>query len=247
VFGATGGQSVNTTDSSVIQTDFSQSGLSAIDADEGVDPVAEADVYMAYGRDAQAEEILLDALKTDPSRLAIYLKLLEIYAQRKSLKQFETTATDLYSRTGGDGTEWTKAAELGRKIDPENPLYRATAGESGVVSASRPAESKGGDGGASTAALGGAAGVAAAAALGAGNSVKQDSTTSTDGEMIDLDFGTNGSGADVGNTAVAPVGSNSSDLKDTWAMPGDLGEVSRVLDGGFNEDVSDGVNAAAKP
>lgn len=126
VFGATGGQSVNTGESSVLHTDFSQSGLSAIDTDEGVDPVAEADVYMAYGRDAQAEEILLDALKTDAARMAIYLKLLEIYAQRKNLKAFENTATDLYSRTGGEGGDWEKAAEMGRRLDPDNPLYRAS-------------------------------------------------------------------------------------------------------------------------
>ena len=47
-----------------------------------VDPIAEADVYMAYGRDAQAEEILKDALKKDPQRQEIYLKLLEIHAQQ---------------------------------------------------------------------------------------------------------------------------------------------------------------------
>ncbi|WP_018992173.1 FimV/HubP family polar landmark protein [Aromatoleum toluclasticum] len=134
VFGATGGQSVNTGESSLLHTDFSQSGLSAIDTDEGVDPVAEADVYMAYGRDAQAEEILLDALKTDTTRMAIYVKLLEIYAQRKNLKAFENTATDLYSRTGGDGGDWEKAAEMGRRLDPDNPLYRASAA-SGIPTA----------------------------------------------------------------------------------------------------------------
>ena len=124
VFGSAGGQSVDTGSSSQIQTDFSQSGLSSIDTDEGVDPVAEADVYMAYGRDAQAEEILLDALKTDPGRTGVHLKLLEIYAQRKNLKQFETTATELYSLTGGNGPDWEKAAALGRKVDPDSPLYR---------------------------------------------------------------------------------------------------------------------------
>ncbi len=127
VFGSAGGQSVDTGSSSQIQTDFSQSGLSSIDTDEGVDPVAEADVYMAYGRDAQAEEILLDALKTDPGRTGVHLKLLEIYAQRKNLKQFETTATELYSLTGGNGQDWEKAAALGRKVDPDSPLYRIPA------------------------------------------------------------------------------------------------------------------------
>lgn len=132
VFGATGGQSVDTTGSSMA-TDFSQASISAIDADEGVDPVAEADVYMAYGRDAQAEEILLDALKTDPTRTAIHVKLLEIYAGRKNNKQFETLASDLYAQTGGVGGDWEKAAAMGLKLDPANPLFGgATEGKQSV-------------------------------------------------------------------------------------------------------------------
>lgn len=139
VFSSAGGQSVDTGSSSLIQTDFSQSGLSSIDTDEGVDPVAEADVYMAYGRDAQAEEILLDALKTDPGRTGVHLKLLEIYAQRKNLKQFETTATELYSLTGGNGPDWEKAAALGRKFDPDSPLYRVPVPGAAPVAAAAPA------------------------------------------------------------------------------------------------------------
>ena len=122
IFGDNGGQSVDTTASSVIHTDFSQTGLS-IDTNEGVDPVAEADVYMAYGRDSQAEEILNDALKADPKRGAIYVKLLEIYAQRQNLAQFEATASELYARTQGQGRDWDKAVQMGRRLDPTNPLY----------------------------------------------------------------------------------------------------------------------------
>ncbi|MFZ5512559.1 MAG: FimV/HubP family polar landmark protein [Pseudomonadota bacterium] len=131
VFGSTGGQSVDTSVSS-LQTDFSQASISAIDADEGVDPVAEADVYMAYGRDAQAEEILLDALKNDPSRTAIHVKLLEIYAGRKNMKQFETLAGELYAQTGGVGADWEKVATMGLKLDPGNPLYGGKAAEEGA-------------------------------------------------------------------------------------------------------------------
>ncbi|PAS98034.1 MAG: hypothetical protein CGU28_02600 [Candidatus Dactylopiibacterium carminicum] len=129
VFGSAGGQVVDTGGTSLLHTDFSQSGISAIDADEEVDPVAEADVYMAYGRDAQAEEILLDAIKNDPSRAAVYVKLLEIYAQRRSLKQFENVATDLYAQTNGQGDDWAKAAALGARLDPQNPLYKSGQGE----------------------------------------------------------------------------------------------------------------------
>ncbi len=134
VFGSTGGQSVNTGAS--IQTDFSQASLTSLGAEEGVDPVAEADVYMAYGRDAQAEEILLEALKQDPARQAIYLKLLEIYFGRKDARQFESVAKSLRERTGGAGPDWEKAAEMGRALDPDNPLY-AHAG--GMAAAAGPA------------------------------------------------------------------------------------------------------------
>ncbi|MDR2091908.1 MAG: hypothetical protein LBP58_01085 [Azoarcus sp.] len=132
IFGDNGGQSVDTSASSVIHTDFSQTGLS-IDTNEGVDPVAEADVYMAYGRDTQAEEILHDALKADPKRGAIYVKLLEIYVQRQDLEQFRATANELYSRTQGQGRDWEKAAQMGRKLDPDNPLYNNNAGGSEVT------------------------------------------------------------------------------------------------------------------
>ncbi len=122
VFRMTGGQSVDTGNVPPQTGDFSQTGPGTIDTDE-VDPVAEADVYMAYGRDAQAEEILIEALQKDPQRTAIHAKLLEIYANRKSLKQFETLASELYAQTSGVGVEWAKVAALGITLDPHNPLY----------------------------------------------------------------------------------------------------------------------------
>ncbi len=133
VFGAMGGQSVDTGSIALPTGEFSQAGPGSIDTDE-VDPVAEADVYMAYGRDAQAEEILLEALQKDPQRLAIHVKLLEIYGNRRSMKQFETLASELYAQTGGQGPEWAQVAKLGAALDPANPLYsgnEAPAGQRG--------------------------------------------------------------------------------------------------------------------
>ncbi len=122
VFRMTGGQSVDTGNTPPQTGEFSQTGPGTIDTDE-VDPVAEADVYMAYGRDTQAEEILLEALQKDPQRTAIHAKLLEIYAGRRSVKQFETLAGELYGQTGGVGADWAKVAALGLALDPNNPLY----------------------------------------------------------------------------------------------------------------------------
>jgi pilus assembly protein FimV len=129
VFGSTGGGVVNTGDNS-LASDFSREGLGNIDTDE-VDPIAEAEVYLAYGRDAQAEEILKDALKKDSQRQEIYLKLLEIHAQHNKPSAFETVASELYSVSGGQGETWQKAMALGRQLDPSNPLF----GESGATGA----------------------------------------------------------------------------------------------------------------
>src|SRR4029079_12918842 len=98
--------------------------LSQLDAIGDVDPVAEADVYLAYGRDLQAEEILKEAMRSNPDRMAIRTKLLEVYAKRRDTKGFELLATQLYSLTRGQGEDWAKAQELGQQIDPENTLYK---------------------------------------------------------------------------------------------------------------------------
>ena len=123
-FGGTGGQRVDTRDAQNSGQSSMSYSLSQLDAIGDVDPVAEADVYLAYGRDLQAEEILKEALRANPTRLAIRLKLLEVYAKRRDTKGFEQLAVQLYAETRGAGEDWAKAQELGRGIDPDNPLYQ---------------------------------------------------------------------------------------------------------------------------
>jgi pilus assembly protein FimV len=56
--------------------------------------------------------------------MAIRTKLLEVYLKRRDVKGFELLATQVFSLTQGQGEDWAKAQELGRQIDPDNPLYR---------------------------------------------------------------------------------------------------------------------------
>jgi pilus assembly protein FimV len=126
VTGAKAGGLVDTGNSSFL-TDFDKTGPGAIDTDE-VDPVAEADVYIAYGRDAQAEEILKEAMTRDRSRHEISMKLLEIYHARKSAPAFETVARELKEAVGEDSPLWAKAASMGASIDPSNALYGGASG-----------------------------------------------------------------------------------------------------------------------
>jgi pilus assembly protein FimV len=132
-FGASGGQRVDTRDASAGASSSMSYSLSQLDAIGDVDPVAEADVYLAYGRDLQAEEILKEAMRANPERLAIRSKLLEVYAKRRDTKGYELLATQLYSLVKGEGEEWAKAQEQGRQIDPDNALYQPGGKPANVV------------------------------------------------------------------------------------------------------------------
>ena len=123
-FGASGGQQVDTADSHssmASSMSYSPSQLDASDAD----PIAEADVYLAYGHDLQAEGILREAMRLHPERAAIPLKLLEIHATRRDLRAFRALASDVHKMTKGTGPDWACVVELGRELDPGNSLYQA--------------------------------------------------------------------------------------------------------------------------
>ncbi|MBP6501743.1 MAG: fimbrial protein FimV [Rhodoferax sp.] len=122
-FGASGGQRVDTAEAAATGSSMVYSP-SQLDAADDVDPVAEADVYLAYGRDMQAEEILKEALRTHPGRIAVHQKLLDIYAKRRDAQAFETMAKEAFRLAGADSAEWARICEQGQGIDPANPLYR---------------------------------------------------------------------------------------------------------------------------
>ena len=220
VFGASGGQQIDTGAAS-FQSDFSQGGISKIDSEE-IDPIAEADVYMAYGRDAQAEEILREALGKDSSRHAIRAKLLEIYANRKDLKAFETTASELYAATSGQGPEWDKAVSLGLSIDPQNPLYGGAAAQPGTLAA-------------------GDTQVLTQAELAAAASAPMDMATDSGAQAappldFDLDLG-----ASTGEPSSQP--DTASDAVET--APAELAPTTLDFDLGFGDDAAAGAPTAA--
>lgn len=132
LFGTTGGQNVDTTTGTGVPTQITT--MSEASPTE-VDPIAEADVYIAYGREAQAEEILKEALKRQTERQAIRLKLLEIYSGRKDTQAFEALAREMYDMTSGQNEEWAKVATMGSALLPGNPLFASvsSSGHGGPV------------------------------------------------------------------------------------------------------------------
>lgn len=137
LFGTAGGQSVDTSQHSVFGADF-RIGNNTPEANE-VDPIAEADVYIAYGRDVQAEEILREALQQNPERQVIRLKLMEIYNNRQDVEGFRVIAEEMFAQTGGQGAEWQQAAEMGRRLEPGNALYMSVAPDPAGLDTTTPA------------------------------------------------------------------------------------------------------------
>jgi len=95
-----------------------------VQADE-VDPIAEADVYIAYGRHEQAEEVLLDGVTNYPERSDIKHKLLSVYHKNSNTEGFERVAEELYSqRDSLEPDVWSDICQMGREMDLDNPLYQ---------------------------------------------------------------------------------------------------------------------------
>ncbi|MDO8311865.1 MAG: FimV/HubP family polar landmark protein [Sideroxyarcus sp.] len=105
-----------------------------------VDPIGEADLFLTFGRDVQAEEVLKEALKTNPGNIPVKLKLLSIYANRKDTNTFFTYAREI--KDSGDEAAWNQASAMGRELEPGNPLYGGDGSSSAQVA--EPAADKSG-------------------------------------------------------------------------------------------------------
>jgi len=56
---------------------------------ETEDVIAEADIYIAYGRLDQASQLLENAISSEPQRVDIRIKLLDVYAESNELESFD--------------------------------------------------------------------------------------------------------------------------------------------------------------
>lgn len=125
--------STDSTDSgeSSFLSDFAVSGAGAIQTEDSeVDPLTEADVFMAYGRYEAAEERLQEAIEQEPGRKELKLKLLELYSATGNSNAFENLAEEFYASLGGEAEsdpQWEKVVAMGKELAPNNPLFAAGA------------------------------------------------------------------------------------------------------------------------
>ena len=114
------------TSESSLLSEFAVSDMGSIRNDGEADPLAEADVYLAYGRFQQAEDLIKDALKSDAEREDLNLKLLEIYLASRNKSSFDEHAQGILARLeNSQDPQWERIAEMGRELSPDNPMYQA--------------------------------------------------------------------------------------------------------------------------
>ncbi len=116
-----------TAESSLL-SEFAVSDMGSLKSDGEADPLAEADVYLAYGRFQQAEDLIKDALEKDSEREDLNLKLLEVFLAGKNQSAFDGHAQEMLAKLENTSSPaWEKIAEMGRELSPENPLYQVEA------------------------------------------------------------------------------------------------------------------------
>ncbi|MET1254303.1 FimV/HubP family polar landmark protein [Aliikangiella maris] len=77
---------------------------SGTNEEENFDPLGEADIYIAYGKYEQAENLLLEAIDDNPIRSDLKVKLMECYAENDDRDKFESLAQEVSHAV--DAEEW---------------------------------------------------------------------------------------------------------------------------------------------
>jgi pilus assembly protein FimV len=103
--------------------------ITPIQGHDESDPVTEADVYLAYGRIQQAEDVLQAALEKTPDDAELRVKLLEVYDASGNIAAFDREAGNFHDSVAGEGSQWLRVAAMGYALSPANELYGAGEGD----------------------------------------------------------------------------------------------------------------------
>ncbi|GAB6068056.1 hypothetical protein JCM13664_13750 [Methylothermus subterraneus] len=124
---ASAGMNGTETVESSFLSEFTPSDFDVLEGESAaVDPLAEADVYLAYGRYQQAEELIRQALLREPERPELRLKLLEIFYAKEDATGFAGYAQELKDQGADQEPDfWEKVVDMGRELCPESPLFKS--------------------------------------------------------------------------------------------------------------------------
>ncbi|MEQ1637522.1 MAG: FimV/HubP family polar landmark protein [Methylococcales bacterium] len=103
---------------SAFLSEFTPSEFDAFETDQTeIDPLSEADVYLAYGRYQQAEELIRQVIAEHPGRNDCKLKLLEIFHTSENHREFDQYVQQLTNEgKQADTAFWAKVVELSNEF-----------------------------------------------------------------------------------------------------------------------------------
>ncbi len=113
--------SMDDNDDSLADMDSTQIGQQSTTQSVDVDPIAEADVYLAYDRKEQAVEVLEQALSNSPNQSAVVVKLLGLYQAEDNIEDFsrlfEASAENIE-----DEADWNKIKLMAQEFVPGHEM-----------------------------------------------------------------------------------------------------------------------------
>ncbi len=92
-------------------------------AEEELDPLEEMNVYLAYERFDQAEQLVKEVIDEHPDRHEYKLRLLEVYYSANDRAAYETAARDLQAAVGDEDPLWVSAVAMWSEMSPDRALF----------------------------------------------------------------------------------------------------------------------------
>jgi pilus assembly protein FimV len=102
--------------------DSYRNAAEAVDSGEPVDPIAEADAFLANGKHAQAEQLMRAAVAAHPERDEYHLKLLETLYLGGKYQAFEELAEDASGWRETRPELWGEVARMSLKLRLKSPV-----------------------------------------------------------------------------------------------------------------------------
>jgi len=110
-------------ESDSLLSEFTPSEFENLDEAHEADPLTECDVYIAYGRYQQAEDLIQNAITEDPTNQAFTLKLLDVYFSSDNAESFEKLAKELTHLKKTEPDVWDGIANMGAELCTDSALF----------------------------------------------------------------------------------------------------------------------------
>ena len=88
-----------------------------------IDPIGEAEVFLAYGRSKDALRVLQHALSREPGSLKIKVVMLRALAEQQDAHGFLQLAGEVRAPSSGQPV-WRQICKTGQRLLPDHPLFQ---------------------------------------------------------------------------------------------------------------------------